>query len=90
MVVRRREEAGRPASTGEKVALVFISLVVAHVITAVVMVAAVGSFCFVCLSAGSETAIPIAILVAAIVTIPVFVLLTRWIRYRYRRDIGLR
>jgi hypothetical protein len=89
MVVRRREESGRPVSAGEKIALVLISLVVANVIAAVVAVAAIGSFCFVCLSAGTEAAIPVAILGAAIVTIPVLVLLTRWIRSRYRRDIGL-
>jgi hypothetical protein len=88
MVVRRREAAGRKVSTSEKAWLIFGSLVVANVILAVVTVAAVGTFCAVCLSAGNERAIPVAILIAAGVTIPLLVVLFKWVRTRYRRDIA--
>jgi hypothetical protein len=87
MVVNRREAAGRPVSMAEKAGLIFSSLLVAHVILAVVIVAAVGSFCAVCLSAGTEAAIPFAIMAAAIPTILVLMLMVRWVRARYRRAI---
>lgn len=87
MVVRRREAAGRSVSLAERAALVVGSLVVAHVILAVVLVAAVGSFCAVCLSAGTEKAIPVAILVAAVPTVAVIALMVRWIRSRFRRAV---
>lgn len=88
MVVRRREAAGRKVSTSEKAWLIVGSLIVANVILAIVTVAAVGTFCAVCLSAGDERAIPIAILIAAGVTIPLLVVLFKWVRTRYHRDIA--
>jgi len=92
MVVRRREAAGRPVSVGQKFGMILGSLVVAHVILAVVIVSAVGTFCAVCLGiAGTrgpdDAVIWFAILAAAFATILLLVLMFRWVRARYRRDI---
>ncbi len=91
MVVRRREAAGKHVSMGEKVALILTSFVVINVILAVVGVAAVGSFCAVCLGTVAvlnEGAIVAAGLTGITVTILFLVLMVRWVRARYRRDIS--
>ena len=54
---------------------------------AVVIVAAVGTFCAVCLSAGTESAIPFAIVAAAVPAILTVFVMARWVRARYRRAI---
>lgn len=93
IVVRRREATGRAVSAGQKLGLILGSLVVAHVIAAVVTVAAIGTFCAVCLGIAAsapgsdEAAISFALLAAAVVTILLLVLMFRWVRARYRRDI---
>jgi len=93
MVVRRRKAAGRPVSVGQKFGMILGSLVVAHVILAVVTVSAIGTFCAVCLGIAESTpgpdeaAIPFAILAAALAAILLLVLMFRWVRARYRRDI---
>jgi hypothetical protein len=87
MVVKAREAAGRTVTLGEKVGLVIVSFVVTNVIMVVVLVAAVGTFCAVCLGAGSEAAIPFALLIAGTTSIVVLVLLFKWVRHRYRRDV---
>ena len=95
IVVRRRKEAGREVSLGEKVALIGGSFVVVNVILAVVCVAAVGSFCGVCLglaaATGSERMWPIFMLFSGAVSLVVSVWLIRqfskWVAARYRRDV---
>jgi hypothetical protein len=88
MVVKQREAAGRPVSMGEKIGLAVVSFIVTNVILVVVLVAAVGTFCAVCLGAGSEAAIPFALLIGGGAGIAVIVLLSKWVRSRYRRDIA--
>jgi hypothetical protein len=91
MVVRRREAAGKHVSTGDKVVLILTSFVVINVILTVVGVAAVGTFCAVCLGTVAvldEGAMVAAGLVALFVTISLVVLMYRWVRKRYQRDIS--
>jgi hypothetical protein len=100
MVVKRREAAGRATSTGEKFALGATSLAVTLVVVTVTAVAAVGTFCGLCLgmysmSGGGRNADYYAIpmmAVAGIVTLIVLIglgrLFAKWVRNRYRRDVG--
>lgn len=88
MVVSRREEAGLPVSAGEKIGLVIGSFVVTTVVLTVVAVAAVGTFCAVCLTARTEAAIPFALLIGGGAGIAILVLMIRWVRHRYRRDVA--
>ena len=86
LVVQRREAQGSVVALWQRVLLFLGSFVTSIVILVVVSVAAVGTFCAVCLSAGTESAIPTAGLVAAVVTVLILFLLARWIRARWRRD----
>ena len=86
MVVRRREERGRPVDPLARIGLFLGSFATAMVIIVVVSVASLGTFCAVCLSIGKEEAIPFAAAVAILVTIGAIVLLVRWIRARWRHD----
>jgi hypothetical protein len=88
MVVQRREAAGVSVSSGEKVALAVTSMFVSLVILVLALVASVGTFCFVCLSAGDESAIPVALVIAGVATLGAAALAFKWIRRRYRRDVG--
>jgi hypothetical protein len=91
MVVRRREAAGKRVSTAEKVALLLTSFAVANVILAVVGVAAVGSFCAVCLGSAAtlrgNSPFIVAAMAALTVTVGMLALMFKWVRARYRRDI---
>ncbi len=99
MVVRRREAAGRTVAPGEKVALTAMSLMVSLVIVTVTAVAAVGTFCGLCIGMysmtggrGSEGQAIVMMGIAGLATLVVLVSLGRWlgkwVRNRYRRDIG--
>jgi hypothetical protein len=96
-VVRRREERGRTVSSGEKIALAATSFMVTLVILVVTTVAAVGTFCGLCLgmytmsdrrdqNAGIQMVISGA--VTLVVLIAIGRLMAKWVRIRYRRDIG--
>ncbi|MAT68434.1 MAG: hypothetical protein CMJ58_02820 [Planctomycetaceae bacterium] len=96
MVVSKRKETGKDVSLGRKVSLLAGSVVVSGVIMSVVSVAAVGSFCGVCLGLAAatnpnDTFMPILMLFSGAVALVVSVLLLRlfagWIRRRYRRDV---
>jgi hypothetical protein len=96
MVVRRRQEAGQPVSAGEKAALIFGSFIVTSVICVVLAAASVGTFCAVCLGlaaagGGASTMDGLIVfsgLVAFVVTGLLGVLMFKWVRRRYLRDVG--
>ena len=97
MVVRRREAAGLPVSRVEKIGLAASSFGVASVLAIVVSAAAFAGFCGVCLlmvSADGRYGGPgmfawgvgMCFIAALAVWISIGVL--KWIRRRYRRDVG--
>lgn len=86
IVARRRKQIGRPMATETKVAAFFGSLMTAITIAVVVVVASVGTFCTICLASGKEEVIPVALLVAGTITLPILIALGKWVRNRYRRD----
>ncbi|HEX6963828.1 MAG TPA: hypothetical protein VF175_18315 [Lacipirellula sp.] len=91
MVVRRREAAGKRVSAGEKIGLILTSFVVINVIVAVVGFAAIGTFCAVCLGtvgALDEASMVVAGISALVITVALLVVMVRWVRSRYRRDIS--
>ena len=95
-VVRHREKAGQAVAPAEKVALFLTSFGVASVLSVVVGVSAFCSFCGVCLvmfgmGARSESGlltVGVAMCFAAVVGLLAIGAMVRWIRRRYRRDIG--
>lgn len=88
LVFQRRSQLGKPVPTGQKFFWFLSSLTVTTIVVVVVLVASVGTFCAVCLGAGTDAAIPVALLVAASVTIGFLVASFRWIRDRWRRDLS--
>lgn len=97
MVVRRREAAGVTVSRAEKIGLMATSFGVATVVAVVVAVAAFCSFCGVCLlmvSADNQHGGPwmffwgVGMCIGAAVSIWLIVISSKWIRRRYRRDVG--
>ncbi|MBI3863626.1 MAG: hypothetical protein HY290_17180 [Planctomycetia bacterium] len=88
MVVSHRSRQGGPVPAQRKVLLFLGSLGTSVVVLIVVLVASVGSFCAVCLGAGTEKAIPIAILASVAVTGGVVFALWKWIRHRWKRDVS--
>jgi hypothetical protein len=87
LVVSRRSSHGQHVP-GHRKALLFIgSLGTSVIVLTVVLVAAVGSFCAVCLSAGNNSAIPVAALFSVVVTGGVLFLMWKWIRRRWQRDV---
>jgi len=96
-VVRRREAAGVTVSRAEKIGLMATSLGVATVVAVVVAVAAFCSFCGVCLllvsadnSYGGAGTFLWGLGICAVAGLSIWLLkvLDKWIRRRYRRDIG--
>jgi hypothetical protein len=88
MVVQQRGRLGKPVPTERKVLWFLGSLMVTTIVSAVVIVASVGTFCAVCLSAGTDEAIPVALLFAGAVTIGVVTICVRWIRRRWQSDVN--
>ena len=88
MVVQRRGQLGKPVPIERKVLWFLGSLMVTTIVATVVIVASVGTFCAVCLSAGTEQAVPVALLVAGAVTLGVLTICIRWIRRRWRSDVN--
>lgn len=100
MVVKRRERTGRPVSSLEQAGLIATSLVVAHVMVAVVATASIGTFCGTCLGLAAVTPgfnyrqhdIHAMALLSGALALAVTLLSLRWIwrwmRRRYRRDVG--
>ncbi len=97
MVVRRREAAGLVVSHVEKIGLMASSFSVAIVLAAVVSAAAFAGFCGVCLlmvspdnKYGGPGVLAWGIGMCAIAAGAVWMAIrvTKWIRRRYRRDIG--
>lgn len=95
-VVRRREAAGLPVSHAERVSLMLSSFGVATVLAVVVSASAFAGFCGVCLLAISpgQYGGPWILLwgfgMCAVAAFAVWlvVLVVKWVRRRYRRDIG--
>lgn len=96
MVVRRREAKGGSVGPGEKVALAAGSFMVTLVIVVVTTVAAVGTFCAVCIGVASATdmreseiggLVIVSIFLALVVTGLLLWAFSKWVRNRYRRDI---
>ena len=97
MVVRRRDAAGLPVSRAEKISLVISSFGVATVLAVVVSAAAFAGFCGACLlmfSTGGRGdnaglfAWGVGMCAVAAFAVWLTVLMVKWIRHRYRRDIG--
>lgn len=93
MVVRRREASGLPVSRAKKIGLMATSFGVATVVAVVVAVAAFCSFCGVCLlgigGSNEEAMLGAGIMFSlAGVSVVMLVFLGKWIRRRYRRDVG--
>lgn len=87
MLVNRRSQNGKSVSGSRRFLLFLGSLGTSVVVLIVVQVAAIGSFCAVCLSSGNKDAVPVAVLFAIVVTIGVLFLCWKWIRRRWQRDI---
>lgn len=94
-VVRHREARGQDVRPAEKVLLFVTSYGVASVLVIVVCVSAFCSFCGVCLTIVSvgdgEPGIfgwGVGMCVVAVVGFVLMIKMIRWIRHRYRRDIG--
>jgi hypothetical protein len=89
LVVQAKQSRGA-LSAAEKMLLFLGSFGTTIVVVVVVTISAVGTFCFVCLSAGTEAAIPaagvMALMAAAVVMVPIGL----WIRARWRRDTRFR
>ena len=75
----------RSLSTGEQLLMFLGSFGVTLVVSLVVLVSGFGTFCFVCLSAGTESAVPLALLVGCAVSLAVCLPMLLWIRARWRR-----
>jgi hypothetical protein len=88
LMVGRLSQRGEQISTSRKAFLFLGSLATSVIVAIVVLVAAVGSFCAVCLSAGKDSAIPLAALFSVVVTGGVVFLLWKWIRHRWQRDVN--
>lgn len=87
LVVGHQSNHGKQVPAHRKISLFLGSLATSVIVLIVVLVAAVGSFCAVCLGAGSEKAVPLAALVAISITGVVVSFLWKWLRSRWRRDI---
>jgi hypothetical protein len=88
LVAYRRGQLGRDISPARKIALFAGSLATTVIMAIVVIVAAIGSFCAICLTAGVDTAIPIATIIALATTVGVGGLFVLLIRARYRHDVS--
>lgn len=87
LAAQHRSQLGKPIPPMRKLLWFLSSLTVTTILVVVVVVASVGTFCAVCLGAGTEKAIPVALLVAGAVTVGVLVAGSYWIRFRWRRDV---
>jgi hypothetical protein len=101
LVVQRRAALGKTVSTAEKIGWFMGSAATTVVVAVVVAVAAVGTFCAVCVGAaeagamgttgeGTFWVVIASLIVAAAVAVPASILMVRWIRRRWRRDIERR
>jgi hypothetical protein len=90
LVAHRRDQLGRETSPARKIALFVASVAVTVLMGIVVIVGAIGSFCIVCLTAGTEAAIPVAGIIGIAVATGVVALFAVLIRARYRRDVDAR
>lgn len=86
LVVTRRKQSGEQVSAGNKVLLFLGSLGTTTVVTCLAVCSSIGTFCGICLSAGKDSAIPIAALAALITTAVTFFVCGKWIIKRWRRD----
>ncbi len=97
LVVGRKRQLGQQVGAGQKILLYFGSVATTFIITSVVTVASVGTFCGTCLglaglSGGSDSSSFINGLIVAsgLLTLTVVCLLlwafSKWIRARWRRD----
>lgn len=87
LAAHRRSQLGKPIPPMRKLLWFLSSLTVTTILVVVVLVASLGTFCAVCLSANSQDAIPVVFLFAGAVAIGILVASSYWIRYRWRRDI---
>ena len=93
LAVHRRSQIGKPVSPASKALWFLGSLTVTTVVVTLVIVASVGTFCAVCLGGAGvmndpNKPVPFAFLAAGITTVIALTLSVRWIRRRWRRDVG--
>jgi len=95
LVVQRRAALGKSVTPAQKVWWFLGSLLTSTVVAVVVLVASVGTFCAVCLGLVAVTtpkqdwtgAWIIAIVAAVVATSLAVWGMTKWMRYRWRRDV---
>ena len=91
VVIQKRAERGADVSKVDAAALFIASLGVTTLIVCVVTVAAVATFCFVCLAGasagGGGGAFVLAGVATLIAVLAVVYSFSKWIRARWRRDI---
>jgi hypothetical protein len=85
LVTHKRIQQNRAVSATDRVLLFAGSFGVTLVVSFVVLISSLATFCFVCISAENPKFIPIALLVS-VVTVTLFCLFVFWIRARWRRD----
>ena len=89
VIAQHRAAHHRPSSTSEQILLFVGSFGVTLVVSLVVLVSTFGTFCFVCLTAGTEKAIPVAMFSAGVATLATCVPLFFWSRHRWRRHTNV-
>lgn len=88
MLVGQRRELGKQTPAALKIASFLGSLVTFSIASVVVVVASVGTFCGICLTAGTDKAVPLAGLFALGATIAVIIVIAKWVGRRWRRDVA--
>lgn len=83
LVARSRAAHQLPTSAVDQVALFVGSFGVTLTVGTVVLVSAFGTFCFVCLSTGTEKALPAAMIAAGVAGLAASIPMFFWIRHRW-------
>jgi hypothetical protein len=91
MLVGRRRELGRPTSPVLKITSYVGSLLTVVLVSAVVLIASVGTFCTVCIglakNMSDEGPVVVALLLAGTATVAAIYGVVAFIRWRWRRDV---
>jgi len=90
MVVRRRDQIGRPVHRFERMLLFLGSIVTLYIVMMMALVASVGVFCYVCIATYSAkvsdgSAMILALMAASVTTLVAAFLAFKWFRARWRK-----
>lgn len=86
LVLEKRRQFGVQDGLGTRVLMFLGSALLTGVVLVVVVVAAVGTFCAICLASGNESTIPVAAVAGIGAAIPVIVAAYWLMRRRWLRD----